>query len=261
MYKYAASMIRAFANIAGEMPEAGFTSDEIREVREDVKHYTSVRDTVKLASNDYIDLKAYEPAMRQLIDMYVGAEESQVFSNFNDLTLVELIVERGKDAIDSLPDGIKKSKEAVAETIENNLRKLLVKKESLDPAFYAKMSQILDELIKFRKTQQLEYQKYLERIIELTKEANEGNLSKVPDSIKNSAAKIALYHNLNENEDLVNLIHFKIMTTKKDDFRSHDGKILEVKGAIYYALKEFGIDSIEETERIYKIVDAQKGEY
>ena len=261
LYKYTASMIRAYANIAGEMPEAGFTAGETREIREDVKHYTSVRDTIKLASNDYIDLKAYEPAMRQLIDMYIGAKESQIISNFDDLTLVELIVERGRDAIDSLPDGIKKSKEAVAETIENNLRKLLVKKESLDPAFYAKMSQILDELIKFRKTQQDEYQKYLERIVELTKEANTGNVSKVPDTIKNSPAKIALYHNLNENEDLVNAIHHKIITTKQDDFRSHEGKVREVKAAIYYGLKDFGIDSIEETEKIYKIVDAQKGEY
>jgi type I restriction enzyme R subunit len=261
LYKYTASMIRAFANIAGEMPEAGFTSDEIREIREDVKHYTSVRDTIKLASNDYIDLKAYEPAMRQLIDMYIGAEESEVISNFDDLTLVELIVERGKDAVDLLPDGIKKSKEAVAETIENNLRKLLVKKEALDPAFFAKMSKILDELIQSRKTQQLEYQKYLERIVELTKEANQGNVGKVPDSIKTSAAKIALYHNLNENEDLVNMIHHKIMTTKQSDFRDHPGKINDVKRSIYEALKEFGIDGIEETERIYKIVDAQKGEY
>lgn len=261
LYKYTASMIRAFANIAGEMSEAGFTSNQIREIREDVKHYTRVRDEIKLASNDYIDLKAYEPAMRQLIDMYIGAEESQVISNFDDLTLVELIVERGKDAVDSLPEGIKKSKDAVAETIENNLRKLLVKKESLDPAFYAKMSQILNELIKFRKTQQDEYQKYLERIVELTKEAAKGNVGGLPDSIKHSPAKTALYHNLNENEELVNVVHHKIMTTKQDDFRSHDAKISEVKAAIYQALKDFGIDSIEATERIYKIVDAHKGEY
>lgn len=261
LYKYTASMIRAFANIAGEMPEAGFTSDEIREIREDVKHYTRVRDEIKLASDDYIDLKAYEPAMRQLIDMYIGAEESQVISNFDNLTLVELIVERGKDAIDSLPEGIRKSKEAVAETIENNLRKLLVRRESLDPAFYAKMSQILDELIKNRKSQQIEYQQYLDKIVELSKEASNGNVGDLPDSIKHSPAKTALYHNLNENDELVNAIHQRIMTTKQDDFRSHDGKIREVKAAIYYALKDFGIDSIEETERIYKIVEAQKGEY
>jgi type I restriction enzyme, R subunit len=258
LYKYVASMIRAFANIAGEMPEAGFTSEEVRKIREDVKHYTHTRDTIKLAADDFIDLKAYEPAMRQMIDTYIGAEESEVISNFNDLTLVELIIERGKDAVDALPESIKSSPEAVAETIENNLRKLLVRKEKLDPAFFARMSKILDELIIARKSQQIEYQKYLEKIVEATKQANEGNVGKVPESIRDSAAKIALYNNLNENENLANLVHYKIMTTKQDDFRNHPVKILEVKRAIHQTLQNEGIEnSIEETERIYKIVDAQ----
>lgn len=261
LYKYTSSMIRAFANIAGEMLEAKFSADEIREIKQDADHYTKVRGEVKLASGDYIDLKAYEPAMRQLIDMYIGAEESETISTFDDMTLVQLIVERGKDAVDSLPNGIKKSKEAVAETIENNLRKLLVKKENLDPVYYQKMSTILDELIQDRKAAQLEYQKYLERIVELTKMVDKGNVQTVPDSIKNSAAKIALYHNLNENEDLTVSIHNKIMSTKKADFRANEAKIREVKGAIYEALKDFGVTDNEKVERIYKIVEAQTGEY
>jgi type I restriction enzyme R subunit len=196
--------------------------------------------------------------MRQLIDMYISAGESQVISNFDDMTLVQLIVERGVGAVDALPDGIKKSKEAVAETIENNLRKLLVKKDPLDPAYYGKMSQILDELIKDRKRAQLEYEKYLERIVDLTKNIDKGNVQAVPDNIKGSAAKIALYHNLNENADLVVLMHNKINSTKQDDFRSYPVKTDEVKRAIYESLCEFGIDDIAEVERIYKIVEAQK---
>ena len=81
---------------------------------------------IKLASGDYIDLKPYEPAMRHLIDTYISAEESKKSSAFDDLTLVQLIVERGEDAIDKLPDSIKHNKEAVAETIENNIRRLIV---------------------------------------------------------------------------------------------------------------------------------------
>ncbi len=90
------------------------------------------------------------------------------------------------------------------------------------------MSTILDELIRDRKLKQLEYQRYLEKIVELTKIIDKGNVQTVPDSIKNSAAKIALYHNLNENEALVNSIHDKIMSTKKADFRANEAKIREV---------------------------------
>ena len=51
---------------------------------------------MKLASGDYIDLKMYEPAMRHLIDTYIRAEESEKVSAFDDLSLVQLIVERGR---------------------------------------------------------------------------------------------------------------------------------------------------------------------
>jgi type I restriction enzyme R subunit len=73
-----------------------------------------------LASGDWVDLKQYEPAMRHLIDSYIAAEESEKVSAFDDFSLVELLVKDGKVALDKLPENIKKNKEAMAETIENN---------------------------------------------------------------------------------------------------------------------------------------------
>ena len=115
-------------------------------------------------------------------------------------------------------------------------------------------------MIKDRKLRQLEYQKYLDRIVELTKNIDKPSVDEFPAHI-NTPAKRALYNNVGKNEDLALLIHQNIMTTKQDSFRSHEGKISEVQGAIYEALKEFGIDNIEEVYRIYSIVDAQKSEY
>ncbi len=67
----------------------------------------TVREEVKLASGDYIDMKMYEPAMRHLLDTYIRAEESEKLSAFDDMTLVELIVERGEKAVETLPKGIR----------------------------------------------------------------------------------------------------------------------------------------------------------
>lgn len=65
-----------------------------------------MRDEVKLNSGDYIDLKQYEPAMRHLIDTYVRAEDSVNCSRpRDDPSLIELIVERGADAAQALPEG------------------------------------------------------------------------------------------------------------------------------------------------------------
>ena len=76
-----------------------------RDAKAEVDHYEKVRNEVKLASGDYIDLKMYEPAMRHLIDTYIRAEESEKISAFDDMSLVQLIVERGADAVNALPEG------------------------------------------------------------------------------------------------------------------------------------------------------------
>jgi type I restriction enzyme R subunit len=126
LYKFVAALLRAYAGIASELAEAGYKDDEIQKIKAEVDHYSKVRDEVKLASGDYIDLKAYEPAMRHLIDTYIRAEESEKISAFDDMSLIQLIVERGPDVVDALPRGLRKSQEAVAETIENNVRKLII---------------------------------------------------------------------------------------------------------------------------------------
>ena len=136
-------------------------------------HYEKVRNEVKLASGDYIDLKMYEPAMRHLIDTYIRAEESEKISAFDDMSLVQLIVERGADAVEALPEGIRENKEAVAETIENNVRKLIIDEQPINPKYYEKMSELLDALIEQRRTGSLDYQKYLEADRRSDKKDNE----------------------------------------------------------------------------------------
>lgn len=61
-------------------------------------------------------------------------------SAFDDLTLVELIVERGDDATDELPEGLRKSREAMAETIENNVRRVIIDESPVNPTYYEDMS-------------------------------------------------------------------------------------------------------------------------
>jgi type I restriction enzyme, R subunit len=71
LYKLTASLVRAYANLANEMDEAGYSPVEIETIKRQVKHFESVRDEVKKHSGDAIDLKMYEPAMRHLIDSLV----------------------------------------------------------------------------------------------------------------------------------------------------------------------------------------------
>lgn len=231
LYRLVASFVRAYANIANEMGAAGYTAADAETIRQEVAHFESIRNEVKLASGDYIDLKMYEPAMRHLIDTYIKAEESKQVSAFDDMSLIQLIVERGPDAVDDLPDGIKHSEEAVAETIENNVRKLIIDETPVNPKYYERMSQLLDALIEQRKQEAVAYEEYLKRIVELTKSAADPGMATYPGTL-NTPAKRALYDNLDQNEALALAIDAEIRAVKKDDFRGNRIKEREVRNAI-----------------------------
>jgi type I restriction enzyme R subunit len=221
LYKHTVALIRAYADIANEMEGAGYTPEEIEQTKTDVRHYEDVRAEIKQASGDAIDLKAYEPDMRHLIDTYISAEESVSIFTFYNMTLIELIVERGEDAVDALPKGIARNTEAVAETIENNIRRLIIDEMPTNPKYYENMSTLLDELIKERKEELRNYKKYLARIVELTKKVkNPAKSATYPTSL-NSNAKRALYDNLSQDEELTMALDAEIYHIKKDGWRGN----------------------------------------
>ena len=196
LYRMVAAYLRAYANLANEMTEAGYTEDERQAIREDVGHYEKVRQEVKLASGDYVDLKLFEPAMRHLLDNYIRAEDSQVVSAFKDMTLVDLLIKNGRDAINSLPEGIRRSRRAVAETIENNVRRLIVDEMAVNPKYYQKMSALLEALVNQRRQEAIEYDAYLKKVIELAEKVKRGEGGGAyPPSINRPALR-AIYDNL-----------------------------------------------------------------
>ncbi len=239
LYKFVAALLRAYAGIAGELAEAGYKAEEIEKIKIEVDHYTKVRDEVRLASGDYIDLKAYEPAMRHLIDTYIRAEESAKISAFDDLSLIQLIVQRGPDAVDALPKGIRKNREAVAETIENNVRRLIINESPVDPAYYEKMSRLLDALIEQRRKGALSYREYLEKIAALTREAKMpgGGPGGYPTGVRTSAQR-ALYNNLEKDEGLALAVDAAILGSRQDGWKDSPIKMKRVRNAIKTALKK-----------------------
>ena len=137
--------------------------------------------------------------MRHLIDTYIEADEPRKISPFDNMGLLELIVKTGiADAIASQLGGLKGNKNAIAETIENNVRSKIIKEHLNDPAYYEKMSALLDEIIADRKAKAIEYEEYLKRIAELAKRVEAGMADDTPEQLKNSPALRALYNNLKQ---------------------------------------------------------------
>jgi len=198
LYKLVSAYLRAYANLANEMGEAVYSDAEAEEIKGEVDHYEKVRQEVKLASGDYVDLKMFEPAMRHLLDTYIRAEESEQLSQFDDLTLVQLIVERGEAALDMLPENLRQDREAMAETIENNTRRVIIDEMGVNPKYYEKMSQLLDALIKQRKQGAINYKSYIARVVELSRQVTQPETqSSYPSDINNGPLR-ALYDNLED---------------------------------------------------------------
>ncbi len=121
LYKTTAALVRAFANIAGELEAAGYSPPEAVRVRLAVDRYVKLREIIRNASGENLDLKAYEAEMRHLLDTYIEAAEPRKIWPFDGLSLLDPIVKTGiAEAINRMPEGIKSDKGAIAETIENN---------------------------------------------------------------------------------------------------------------------------------------------
>jgi len=264
-YQITASLIRAYFNIANDMEEAGYSGEESDIIKKDVEYFLNLRDEIKLASSDYIDLKAYEPAMRYLIDSYISANDSKKLSAFDDTTLIKLITKNGIDkTIKLLPENLKNNQNALAETIENNVRKLITDEQSVNPKYYEKISKILDELTRERKEQAIEYEKYLAKIAEFIKKiTGEDESENYPLSIKTKAKKAlkALYDNLEENEDLALKIDKEIIKIKKDNWRGDRIKEREIKNAIRKCIENYMPDKEKPDEYPDFIIKEEASKY
>lgn len=243
LYQTVAKLIRAYANVANEMSDAGYSEEQQYQIRGEVSHFEKVRDEVKLASGDLVEMKRFEPAMRHLLDMYIRADDSAVLMDFEDLGLIELIVDKGLDAINELPENIRTSQEAMAETIENNVRKTIVDENPVNPKYYEQMSVLLDELILQRRQQAIDYQEYLEKIRELSRKVIRPSAmsSNYPPSI-DTAPKRALFDNLGEDELLVTKIDSAIRLTKKADWIGDRFKEREIANAIREEIVGYDVD-------------------
>ena len=273
LYKATVSLVRAYAGIADELETAGYGAANITRIKRHLDHFVKLRDIIRNASGETLDLKAYEADMRHLIDTYIEADEPKKISPFDNMGLLELIVKSGiGDAIASRLASLKDNKDATAATIENNVRRKIIKEHLSDPAYYEKMSALLDEIIAARKAKAIEYEAYLKRIAELAQQVEAGVAEDTPEELKASRAVRALYNNLREHisTDTGKATHEEqsayavglavkldeaVKEARPDGWRGVRAREQVVKLAMYKVLEDE-----DEVERLFPIIKAQ-GEY
>lgn len=255
LYKHTVGLIRSYANIADEMSEAGYSTDEVVVIKNKVDKYLKLREEIRMASGEKLDMKTYEADMRHLIDTYIQAEDSRRIDPFGDQSLLDIMINSGiAEAIKNLPEGIRSSKEAVAETIENNVRIKIIKDHLIDPAYFDEMSKLLSEIIRERKANAVSYEEYLKKIAELAKRVTNLTRDDLPTGI-NTNAQRALYHNLGRNEELAISVDSAVRKGMRADWRGNIPSENLIKQAMFKVLKDKN-----EVERMFQIVK-QQNEY
>ena len=271
LYTGVVALVRAGASIAGELGAAGYSPADVARIEALQKHYLDLREVIRLAAGETLDLKPYEADMRHLIDTYIEASAPRKISPFDGMGLLALIVKSGMvAAIDEQLGCLKGESQAIAETIENNVRSKIIKDSLSDPAYFATMSALLDDIIRLRKTQAIAYEDYLSRMADVAAQVQAGRAKGTPAQL-DTPGKLALFNNLQGRMTPAQRAEFGapddavaaalglalkldavVRAARQDGWRGVQAREMKIKQALYGVLK-----SQAEVERIFLIVFAQ----
>jgi len=252
LYRLVGALTRAFAAFKPRMAAAGVSADEAAGYEARVKFYLELRKDIGQASGDFLDLKPYEPDMRYLIDTYIAAGESEKLDILDDFTLIDFIDEKKSESGNELPKPEEQS--SISETIENNAKKELVKKQIVNPAFFKRMSEVLAKLIESRKAGVLAYKELLAEYKKYAEELQHPELTgRYPVSIADSPVKQALYDNFGEDESLTLALHKAFLGSRLQGFKYNIARQNKIKAAIWAIVKDD-----ETVEKVYAVLAAQE---
>jgi type I restriction enzyme R subunit len=276
LYQGTVALVRAYANLADDLAGAGYSATAISRIKQQTNDYLALRDIIRNASGETLDLKPYEADMRHLIDTYIQADEPRPISAFGNLGLLDLIVKSGiADAITTKLGRLRGNRNAIAETIENNVRSKIIQDHLTDPAYYEKLSAQLQVIIAQRKTEALKYEEYLQKIAALIQQLQAGHAPETPAAL-DTPGKRALYNNLlpktapesddtpvsEEPEayiatsgaalDLALRLDEAVKQVRPDGWRGIQAREQVIKRALYDILRD-----VAQVERLFLVVKAQ----
>jgi type I restriction enzyme R subunit len=240
LYKNVAALVRAYSSMANEMEAAGYSAKEAQVIKVEVQHFSGMRQEIKLASGDEVDMKQYEPAMRRLLDTYIRANDSVKVVDFEELGLIELIVEKAK--LNPVEPTSKKIPEAMSETIENNMRRVIIDEQLINPKYYENMSELLDALIAQRRLEAISYEQYLNKVKELAANITKSEGTTTYPYAMDSRGKQSLYDNYGKDEILVTKIDTAVHSTKKDGWKANPIKTRNVKYAVEEQISGYEVE-------------------
>jgi len=164
------SMALASTNFLEKTPEK-----TIQRYKQDLKFFANLRAEVSMRFQERIDFSEHELKIQKLIDTHVGAGEvvqlCDPINIFDAKERQEVLEQQGKSA------------EAKADMIAAATQKTIEKEMEKDPAFYAKFSKMLNEVLEALHKKRMEAIEALERIKDIANKVATHTDESVPEEL------------------------------------------------------------------------------
>ncbi|MGH3427396.1 MAG: restriction endonuclease subunit R, partial [Mycobacteriales bacterium] len=147
----------------------------------------------------------------------------------------------------------KKDPKAVAETITNNIRKVIVDKYAMNPRYYDKMSQLLDTILAERRKGARDHKELLKMLVDHATKLGKGESEKGYPAWADSGARRALVDFFDPSVEQAVEVDVVIRRSKPDSWLGNPIKEKILKRELSQSLPE----GFERLDELFELVKAR----
>jgi len=166
-----------------------YTDQQIGFYKSELKKYQSLRISVSFRYAEAVSYKAYEPRVKKLLDTYINADDVEVLTS--DLNIFD------NQKVEEALETYGKSSASKADFIAHKMKKVITENMEKDEAFYKKFSVLIEKTIEDFNEGRIDEAQYLEKILKVRTNLNEGYQEGIPDMLKNKPEPRAFFGALN----------------------------------------------------------------
>ncbi|MFA5952017.1 MAG: type I restriction endonuclease subunit R [Hyphomicrobium sp.] len=167
-----------------------FTDQHLERFKRDWKQFSELRKSVQIRYQEIVDIKEYEPKIQKLLDDHVIAMPA--------MRIIEAVNINDPDALKKVVDETGVTAASKADRIASATKRTITEKMELDPSFYARFSELLEETIRDYRAKRLSEVEYLNTIMDLARKvATKDHGAGLPPEIKSDDDAAAFYGIIN----------------------------------------------------------------
>jgi type I restriction enzyme R subunit len=248
-----------------------YTNEQIDFYKSELKKFISLRTSVQYRYAEKVSFKEYEPRVRKLLDTYIDVNDIEIITpelNIFDNNKVE-------EALSTYG----KSDASKADFIAHKMKKVINENLEKDEIFFKKFSELIEQTIRAFHEGRIDEKEYLEQVIKLNGDLQEGNLEGIPELIKNNEKSRPFFNILKEvlgignkqmehniaiiSLSMTEIIENLIITDWKKNLDIAKKMENEIEDYLLYANKEFNLNiTFEQIDNILlKCLKTAKNNY